>query len=89
MKMWKSDEQREIARAMAKDCLRVCADGSCKDPLAETHKAMCDCNRGKYDKYIVNESDLHDAIKTASETFLVDVDVLKDVLRQVRLQNQV
>jgi hypothetical protein len=85
-KMWKTDEQREISRAMAVDTLRVCNDETCKDPMRATQKAMCDCNKGRYDKILVDTDDLQDAVEIASETFIVDQDVLRDVLRQARLQ---
>jgi uncharacterized protein with ATP-grasp and redox domains len=47
-----------MRKAMAKDCLRVCADGSCADPLRETHKAAAACNRGDNDVYVFDEDDL-------------------------------
>jgi hypothetical protein len=81
-------DNRAIQAAMAKDCLRVCASGSCKDPLRETHKAVCGCNNGDNETVVVDEDDVLDVINESresdSEIVVVDVDELLDEINRAR-----
>jgi hypothetical protein len=82
-------DNRDLKVAMAKDCLRVCSSGSCKDPLRETRKAVCGCNSGDNETVIVDSRVLAEEIVRAkherdSNIITVDEDDLLDVINEER-----
>lgn len=80
-------DNRVIQAAMAKDCLRVCASGSCKDPLRETYKAVCGCNSGDNETVIVDSRVLAEEMvraKHENDIITVDEDDALDVINESR-----
>jgi hypothetical protein len=84
-------DNRAIKLAMAKDCIRVCADNSCKDPLRATKKAMCGCNSGDNELVRVDSVMLKQEVARAShkiesdsDVVIVDEDMLLEEINRAR-----